>query len=65
MECLTTRVDDQGHTLCVAEILGRALNVQVSDVVAADADAIPDDKIAAAHDLAGRMVDSVSEAPEG
>ncbi len=65
MECLTTRVDDQGHTLCVAEILGRALNVQVSDVVAADADTIPDDKIAAAHDLAGRMVDSVSEAPEG
>lgn len=62
MECMTSRVDELGYTFCVAQIHGRALNVQIGDVVAPDADELPQDVVERARRLAGDIVDSVARA---
>lgn len=36
MHCMTSRVGELGYNFCVAEIHGRAVNVQVGDVVSPD-----------------------------
>jgi len=63
MHCMSSRVGELGYNFCVAEIHGRALNVQIGDVVAPDADELPQDVVERAHRLAGDIVDSVARAP--
>ncbi|WP_103174988.1 hypothetical protein [Paracoccus sp. SY] len=64
MECMTSRVGELGYTFCVAEVRGRALNVQVGEVVAADASELPIEVVQRSRDLAGDFVDSIEAAPD-
>lgn len=63
MECLTSRVGELGYTFCVAEIHGRALNVQVGEVVPPDASELPAEVAQRSRNLAGDFVDSIEAAP--
>lgn len=65
MQCMTSRVGELGYTFCVAEIHGRALNVQIGDVVSPDATGLPAELVERARMDAGAIVDSVANAPEG
>ncbi|MRX50265.1 hypothetical protein GI374_07355 [Paracoccus sp. S-4012] len=64
MECMATRVGELAYNLCIAEVRGRALNVQVGDVIDPQAKELPEAVVTAARDLAGRIVDSIAAAPE-
>lgn len=63
MECLTSRVGKLGYTFCIAEIHGRALNVQAGEVVSSDAGELPADVVQRSHALAGDFVDLIKAAP--
>lgn len=63
MECMTSRVGELGYTFCVAEVHGRALNVQVGEVVAADASELPAEVVQRSRSLARDFVDSIKAAP--
>ena len=63
MECLESRVGELGYTFCVAEIHGRALNVQVGEVVSPDASELPAEVVQRSRSLAGNFVDLIEAAP--
>jgi hypothetical protein len=63
MECLTSRVGELGYTFCVAEIHGRALNVQVGEVMPPDGSELPADVVQRSRNLAGNIVDLIKAAP--
>lgn len=65
MTCLTSRMGELGYTFCVAEIHGRALNVQVGEVVAPDVTELPAEVVERSRRLAGELVDSIARAPGG
>ncbi|MBV0892887.1 hypothetical protein KTN05_13650 [Paracoccus sp. Z118] len=65
MHCMTSRVGELGYNLCIAEIYGRALNVQIGDVVSPDAAELPRDVVQRARALAGEVADTVAAAPGG
>ena len=64
MECLTSRVGELGYTFRVVEIHGRALNVQVGEVVPPDASELSTDVVQRSHDLAGNIVDLIEAASD-
>jgi hypothetical protein len=64
MECLASRVGELGYTFCNAEIHGRALNVQVGEVVAPDASELPAELVQHSRSLAGNIVDLIEAAPD-
>ncbi|MBB1493199.1 hypothetical protein H5395_17200 [Paracoccus sp. MC1854] len=63
MDYMTPRVDELGYNFCVVEIHGRALNVQIGDVVSSDMEKLPQDVVERAYRLAGKIVDAVAGAP--
>lgn len=65
MHCMTSRVGELGYNFCVAEIHGRAVNVQVGDMVSPDAAELPQDVVQRARALAGDVVDTLVAAPGG
>ncbi|MBB1491571.1 MULTISPECIES: hypothetical protein [unclassified Paracoccus (in: a-proteobacteria)] len=65
MECMGTQVKDVTYALCVAEVRGRALNVQVGEVTGQEVTELDPAVVGGAHALAGEIVDSIAAAPEG
>lgn len=61
MDCFATRKGELGYNICLAEVSGRGVRLQMGAVVDAEADSLPADITERDLNLAGLFVDALAE----